>query len=134
MGWIKKTFKKVEKAVSSGTKKVLGNKAYNVIKGAAELSTGVLATKAATDVIRGKNPLTGTVEMAKDGAARITTASAPEKEPAPPSVVSDPIAGLEAYAANLALRKKRRSKASTFAAADGEDRTNTLGNGGKMGT
>ncbi len=132
MGRIKKTFKKVEKAVSSGTKKVLGNKAYNVIKGAAELSTGVLATKAATDAVRGKNPLTGTVEMMRDGAARVTTASAPEKEPAPPSV-SDQIAGLEAYAANLALRKKRRSKASTFAAADGEDRTNTLGNGGKMG-
>lgn len=132
MGLIKKMFRKVEKTVSDGAKKVLGNKAYNVIKGAAELSTGVLATKAATDAVRGKNPLTGTVEMMRDGAARVTTASAPEKEPAPPSV-SDPIAGLEAYAANLALRKKRRSKASTFAATDGEDRTNTLGNGGKMG-
>lgn len=127
---VSKAGKQLEQNVSNGAQKVLGEKGYNIAKGAlTALNTPYMATTAAIDTVKGDNPLKGQIQRQAEALNNLQGRSTP-KEEAPP-VYDDTPEGLDLYQANLRWKRRRREKLAMN--SESREKTNVLGGSETLG-
>ncbi|MBR1778142.1 MAG: hypothetical protein IJ752_06125 [Alphaproteobacteria bacterium] len=127
---LKKAAKSVTRSVSDGVQKVLGEKGYNIAKGAlTALNTPYMATTAVTDTLNGDNPIKKQQE--RQAAAMTNLQGRDVEKPEIKPTFDDTPEGLDLYQANLRWKRRRREKLSMN--AEDREKTNVLGGSETLG-
>lgn len=126
---LKKLAKRVERAVSSGAEDIFGKVGYDIAKGALKTVTGLSVAEAAKEgsfrpMVEAGGDMFGGTNVIGTGSRDLGELNEP--------VLVDPIPELQAYAANLAMRRRRRTKGDTYNTAETE-LINILGGSGTLG-
>ena len=127
---LKKAAKSVTRSVSDGVQKVLGEKGYNIAKGAlTALNTPYMATTAVTDTLNGDNPIKKQQE--RQAAAMTNLQGRDVEKPEIKPTFDDTPEGLDQFQANLRWKRRRREKLSMN--AEDREKTNVLGGSETLG-
>lgn len=127
---VSKAGKQLEQNVSNSAQKVLGEKGYNIAKGAlTALNVPYMATTAVVDTVKGENPFKGQIQRQAEAINNLQGKSTPKAEPAP--TYDDTPEGLDLYQANLRWKRRRREKMSMN--AETREKTNVLGGSETLG-